>query len=261
MSIAEKLTTIATNEPKVFEAGNDAGIRAMWEAIQAGGKRTSYPATLFNYCDYTAKTFKPIYDIKPTGTEASQWMQFCPSRDGQALLLAEGQVDMKDLEEKQGIKFDFSGCTALSGAFSGGLFSRLNKIDVSNVTGTLSFTFCGNYINKYELRLRRIEELICSETTKFDSTTFNLATELSYVGFEGVIASDINLKASPLNKESITKLINTLSSDVTGKTVTLKKTAVNTAFGINVDDETTFPEGSEYYNLRHSKDNWNISYI
>jgi hypothetical protein len=40
----------------------------------------------------------------------------------------------------------------------------------------------------------------------------------------------------------------------------LSKAAVNNAFGIDVDDASTYPEGSEYYNLRYSKSNWTFNY-
>lgn len=64
-----------------------------------------------------------------------------------------------------------------------------------------------------------------------------------------------------LSKLSITNLFNALSADSTGLSITFSKTSVNNAFGIDVDDETTYPEGSEYYTLRHSKDNWTVNYI
>ncbi len=64
-----------------------------------------------------------------------------------------------------------------------------------------------------------------------------------------------------LNKKSIISIINALSDTTSGLTVTFNRKAVNNAFGIDVDDESTYPEGSEYYTLRHSKDNWTFSYM
>ena len=46
-----------------------------------------------------------------------------------------------------------------------------------------------------------------------------------------------------------------LAEGVTGASITLSKTAVNNAFEIDVDDTTTYPEGSEFYVLRNSKNN------
>ena len=49
MSIADKLTTIAENQEKVYEAGNEDMLRAMWEAIQCGGTRQNYAKLLNQY--------------------------------------------------------------------------------------------------------------------------------------------------------------------------------------------------------------------
>jgi hypothetical protein len=75
------------------------------------------------------------------------------------------------------------------------------------------------------------------------------------------IGNDLDMSACPLSKDSIISVITSLSASASGKTLKLKKTAVNTAFGMDVDDESTYPEGSEYYELRHSKDNWTFSYV
>ena len=40
MSIAEKLTTVAENVPKVYEAGKKAEYDAFWDKYQNNGKRT-----------------------------------------------------------------------------------------------------------------------------------------------------------------------------------------------------------------------------
>lgn len=266
MSIAEKLTTVAENVEKVYEAGinngieqgEQDGIRAMWEALQAGGTRTEYPRQLLNNMNFSKKTFKPIYDIRPKGADCYNWMSGTPKDTN--LLLTEGRIVMKELEEEQGIVFDFSEVTNFDNAFRGGLFSELNVIDVSNEgLGNLAYTFYNGWKLEHE-KIHRIERLICAEHVLY-SQTFYGADKLYFIGFEGVIGNDIDLGSCPLIKDSITKLFNTLSATTEGKTVTLKKSAVNAAFGINVDDETTFPEGSEYYTLRHSKDNWTVNYI
>lgn len=64
-----------------------------------------------------------------------------------------------------------------------------------------------------------------------------------------------------LTKESIVSIIEHLLSTATGQTVTLSKKAVNNAFGINIDDESTYPEGSEWYVLRNSKSNWTFNFV
>lgn len=224
---------------QAYEVGGDDMLRIMWETIQSGGARTNY-TNLLNHTNFSRKTFKPIYDIKLTGTEAYNWMQNCPIDKN--ILLTDGQVNMKELEEEQGMTFDFAGCTNLTKAFSGGLFSELNVIDVTSATNLL-YTFYGGYLGgDGGLRLKKIERLICSPTTKFDTTTFQYATELTHIGFEGEIASSINLQwSTKLSKESIISVINALSPETSGLSVSLSKTAVNNAFVGDVYGENLLP--------------------
>ena len=104
-----------------------------------------------------------------------------------------------------------------------------------------------------------IQQLDVSKGTSF-SSMFASCTNLTSLTFTGIIPTTLDLKSAPLNKASIKNVIEHLSIVASGKTLTLNKTAVNSAFGIDVEDETTYPAGSEYYNLRNSKSNWTISY-
>lgn len=210
---------------EVYKKGEEAMLDAMWEAIQGGGKRTNYDgSSFFNNTKYTKRTFKPKYDICPTG--AYDWTQNNMPGADKSLLRIEGQVNMKELEEEQGMKFDFSQCTNFTRAFCQGLFDELNVIDVSKAT-SLVYTFYGGYLSGWneDLWLKRIEHLICSETTAFDTNTFGYASALYYIGFEGVIGKSINLRNSPLTVESMNKLFACLKdySTIGGSyTVTLK---------------------------------------
>lgn len=250
MSIAEKLQTIAENELKVYDAGEQKAIDDMWEALQGGGTRASYPASFFDGADFTKKTFKPKYDIRPTGTNTNQWVLNCPVHKD--LLFTEGQVNMKELEQERGIVFDFSACTNFTQTFCGGLFSELNVIDISNATAT-ALAFYGGYLNSANLKplqIKRIEKLICSETTPFASNTFGYARNLEYIGFEGVVGKSIDLHYSPLSKASIESLVSCLSTNATGQTLTLNKIAKETAF-----------TEEEWQTLIATKSNWTISLI
>lgn len=60
MSIAEKLATIAENEQKVFDAGQQAEYDRFWDAYQEYGERRSYSNAFYTW---RAGTFKPKYPI------------------------------------------------------------------------------------------------------------------------------------------------------------------------------------------------------
>lgn len=62
MSIAEKITTIAENEQRVFEAGKNTERDDFWEDFQVGGERTNYNYALCGE-RWTDKTYNPKYPI------------------------------------------------------------------------------------------------------------------------------------------------------------------------------------------------------
>lgn len=93
--------------------------------------------------------------------------------------------------------------------------------------------------------------------------TFAGCTALKNLTIIGEIATS-GFDVSPceeLSSDSIKSIFSALSTTKSGLSITLSKTSVNNAFEIDVDDETTYPEGSEYYELRHSRDNWGINYM
>ena len=167
---------------------------------------------------------------------------------------------MKDLEKEREITFDFSKCTLMEQVFYVSPFSELNVIDLSMATSTIE-TFSGTYLlNNRELMLKKIERLICSETTVFHITAFQNALEITYIGFEGVIAQNgLNLQwSTKLDKESHVKLVNILSSTTSGLSVTVSQTAVNKAFetSAGANDGST---SQEWLNLIATKSNWTIT--
>ena len=111
-------------------------------------------------------------------------------------------------------------------------------------------------------KIVRIHNLIISENTAY-SSTFTNCTALEELNITGTIGQNgFNVQHSKkLSKQSFINIFNSLSATTSGLSITVSKNAVNNAFGINVDDESTYPDGSEYYKLRHSRDNWSINYV
>lgn len=64
MSIAEKLTTIAENEQKVYEAGKAKECDTFWDVYQRNGSRTNYTYAFYGYGWYD-DIYNPKYTIKP----------------------------------------------------------------------------------------------------------------------------------------------------------------------------------------------------
>ena len=237
----------------VTNVGYDQAIDDMWDYIQCFGTRTSYGDFSRNMI-FTKKNLKPKYNVVVT---SAYNMFFGMPAIADSKQIEEGLIVMKELEEEQGIVFDFSQCTNFDNAFRQCPFSELNVIDVSKPS-TLNYTFYYSQNEKLP-RFRRIERLIIGENTKF-SSTFGYSSNIEHIGFEGLIAQnglDLNW-STKLDKESHIKLINALSSSTSGLSVTLSKTAVNKAFETS-SGANDGPTSSEWLNLIATKSNWTIS--
>lgn len=217
-----------------------------WDTYQNYGERTDY-GNAFAGEGWTVENLKPKYNIIPTST----YMMFRASRL---------KIDLVEYLKDLGITLDFSSAVNLQYVFGNSYFTHIGVFDTRKSTNTtvLDNTFSNS---PYLVTIDKI--ILKPNATKQFGNTFTFCASLENIAFEGEINRDgLNLQwSTKLSKESITSVINALSTTTTGLTVTLSKTAVNNAFGINLDDVTTYPEGSEYYTLRHSKDNWTISYV
>lgn len=252
MSLADKLIEIERNVPKVYEAGKQSANIALWGSIQKGGARTNY-SNAFAQTNYTKDTFLPIYDIRPTGSLSSMFYQSNTDANGTTVTF-DMAIDMVEVEQKQGIVFDTSAVTSMYMAFAGNPFLRLNTIDATSATD-LTYAFYGGYGS----RLKRIEHFICSEVNTFHSTTFQSNAYLEHIGFEGRVGkSGLDLSTCPvLDKATFVKLIPVLSTTTSGLSITLSRTAVNTAF----ETSTGAADGStsdEWAALVATRSNWTI---
>ena len=260
MSIAEKLTTIAENEQKVYESGQKSGydngynegkiegynegkadgIRSeydrFWDNYQNYGKRQSY---MYAFCqnNWTLETFKPKYDLKVNGSAAGMFYQ------------CKLNIDLADYLEQIGIQLNTEMVTVYNSTFNGTEFTRLEVINTTK-SSYLSQLF---YSSR---KLVTIDKLILKDdgSQTQASLMLGLCNELQNLVIEGVLGDTASIKDSTkLTKASITSVINALSSSKTNKTLTLSEIAVTTAFGSTTSDE--------WLNLIATKSNWTISLV
>jgi hypothetical protein len=183
-----------------------------WDIIQSFGIRKDYTNAFYGK-SWTPDIFEPKYDIVPTS--ATQMF-------GQNVDAGMKMISMKELEEKQGVIFDFSNCVNMGQAFRDSMFNVLNVIDLKESKQNISYLFYSGITKNAQITngsgLNRIERLICYDTNIFATTTFQNCYILEYVGFEGVIATSIDLHwSSMLVNESVQKLVECLK-DLTGQT-------------------------------------------
>jgi hypothetical protein len=212
-----------------------------WSSIKESINEKGY-SYAFAGKTWNANTFKPTFDIAPTDSANNM---FCASN------ISNIKQSLEDCE----VKLDLSKATNCSNAFTTCATIALPEIDMRNATQHSN-------VFAYSSTLQSIDMVYFKEGLVV-TDCFRNCTKLTHVIFGGTFSSTgLNLQwSTKLDKESITSIFNALSTTTSGLSVTLSKTAVNNAFGIDVSDETTFPEGSEYYKLRHSKDNWTVNYI
>lgn len=205
MSIAEKLTTIAENVPKVYEAGQKAEYDRFWDSFQVEGKRTYYTYGFPGH-GWKDSTFKPKYDIKVEGTARGMFRQ---SRI----------TNMKYCLESAGVTLDLSKAT--NGVELFGYSDNLTtipKINLSSIGSNSTYLFqsCG--------KLQTIEELTISETVAFVTSSFNGCTALTHLIMTGTLATNgLDLQwSTKLDHDSLMSIINVLQTKTSGTwTVTL----------------------------------------
>lgn len=261
MSIAEKLQTIAQNEQRVYNAGYEKGKSEGGDTETAynqgleDGKQSEYDRFWDNYqsagknpnCDFmfagqgwVNSLFKPKYDIKPI---RAQYMFNLTAIKG----------DLFALCEQQGIIIDFSNCQLFNNfAANANGITRFGVIDMRKATDNITFINCTSLVT--------IDKLIVAATTKYTSYAFEGVTKLENLTVDGTIAqNNFNVKyCTLLSKASIESIINCLSADTSGLTVTLSLTAVKKAFETSsgANDGNT---SEEWLNLIAPKSNWTIT--
>ena len=242
MSISEKLTIIAENQQKVYDAGKKKQYDEFWDNVWKKFDSSKTNQHLFAGVSWNDNTFYPNRNIT-----------FYAGR-GDCIFLLNQVSNIKQRLIECGITMDTSQITNFLQMFTYARTEELPEIS------TISSTVLTQIFSECKI-LKSVDKLILkNDGSQSFSSSFNNCISLENIVIEGVIGKSISFQHSPLSTASIVSIIEHLSDSVTGQTLTLNKSAVNTAFGIDVDDESTFPEGSEYYNLRHSKDKWTFTY-
>ncbi len=205
-----------------------------WDDFQDYGNRTSCRG-MFAGAGWNVNTFNPKYKTTPKSITAIFMFHFCNY----------GNTPLLDYRNYKHL-FDFSNVTNATSMFQDAWIDYIN-IDLSNATN-LSNAFYEGYSAG---RKTHITLTVSEKCTTF-SSAFAYCTALTDLVFTdgSVIAANINLKDSPLNKVSITSIINALSATATSKTVTFKKSA----------KEVTFTDG-EWSELTATKPNWTFALV
>ena len=244
MSIAEKLTTIAENEEKVFLAGHSEGRNlgytlgypdghhdgyavgeqdgyakgkqanydVFWDSFQQNGKRTAY-AYGFRY--WNGECFRPKYDIVPTGNTATLFGE------------VKGIKNLPERLKECGVTLDLSNVTDFSSGFLESDFEDVGELDLSSAN---AINFCFQLSKVKTIQKLKLKE-IPGNTSPYGSA-FNKCSKLETLIVEGGISKKgFNVSdCTKLTHESLMSIINCLSDNSgTSTTLTITLGEVNLA--------------------------------
>lgn len=227
MAIAEKLTTIAENQQKVYDAGYEkgkaesgggsydegytAGQQAeydrFWDLYQGNGTRTTYQYA-FAGSGWRTDIFKPKYSIIPT-SGAYMFNAFNGSRDGSQEFYENG-IDLDEVFTNRGLTLDFSKCTDFSSMFFQAHIKRIGTIDMTACTNVSLIASVFNSEFLYTIRN------LIPPNLEMKNTCWQVRLRDLTIG--GTITKNMNLsRCDKLTDASVQSVIDHLA-DLTGQT-------------------------------------------
>lgn len=234
MTIAEKITRAKSDYDEVYEAGKQAEYDAFWDNFQAKGARNEYIGC-FGGKTWDATTLKPKYDIINAAN-----LSYAFYSNAMAVDLVEY---LNNIGRK--IEWTTSNKANLNSVFQYSKFTRVFAVYSTDQSWYSTFANATN--------LRIIDEVgnFDGGNVTFVSSTFSQCTALEEIRIRGTMITSTNFQwSTKLTKASITSIINALSPTRSGLTLTLSKTAKESAF-------TT----DEWEALIATKSNWSISLV
>ena len=211
MNIAEKLTQIAENEQRVFEAGRKDYRNEFWDGILSGENWQRK----FTGSSWNDKTFYPTKDLV-CGEYSNNLFDLCEITD-LAGRLRECGVKLDTTKATSRIDYMFNYATKLTTA---------PYIDVSNCTHSSPLA-CMFYLCN---ALKTIEGIRVSDDglQSLGGSTFSGCKVLENITFYGAIGSNLDFRdCVKLTRASIENIVEHLADNAAGKTLTMSKTAVN----------------------------------
>ena len=208
MSVSKKLTAVAQNEQKVYDAGKKSQYDEFWDNYIGGIKASGDYRNCFTGKGWTNTTFSPTQDMTPTGGVGN-------------FFNAVQITDLKGILDKNGVTFDFSKATDFDYFCYNASITHFPVLDISSATRlTHSFDWS---------KLKSIEKII----TKTGLPSLYQVTELESVVIEGEIANSASVSyCTKLTHDSLMSIINALkdySADTSGTTHKLTMGDINIA--------------------------------
>lgn len=230
MSVADKLTTIAENEQKVYDAGKKAAYDWFWDRFQGNINTVNNGyMNAFSGVGWTDETFNP--KIKNMTVKGSAYMMFA-------------STGITDVTKNGTINIDFSEATTTQYTFYSNKI--LKKVGV--VASKYKFPMTFQYAESVEtIELIKILPYARPATPTFVNA-FNNCKSLKNITIEGEIRGDVSFQWSTLltlesAKSILTALIDYSGTANTGK---YKVTLSDDTWALVDADGATSPTGTTW---------------
>ena len=224
--IATKLTTVAENQQKVYDAGHDKGVtdgrQAEWSDFWNNFFYTAAPfGTDYMFANWNMVNFKPDRHIRynPVASSARYAFYGTYLKKTNSPTIA---YDLVELLEQAGVSLYTAGLKNAYSMFQDSSVTRLPALDFSTVTSTTNaFTGCS--------KLHTIDKLKVSESTG-SLGCFGGCTKLENLTIEGTIAKACLFSpCTALSHDSLMSIINALKTFTDGTTQKITIGATNIA--------------------------------
>ena len=218
---------------KGFIDGQQAEYDKFWDNFQENGNRANYANAFINN-GWNNETFNPKYPISPTADASYAFDNI-------------GLTDF-DFVEK-GIVLDLRNATLVTYMFRNAKgVKRIGVFDCYASRKNINRPF-------YKSNIETIDEFVFYEDSVYNAT-FSAVDKLKNLTCSGVIASnDLTfVTCTLLSKNSLTSVINCLSTTTSGLSVTLSLTAVNKAFETS-ENAKDGSNSTEWQTLVNTKQN------
>ena len=220
MSIAEKLTTIAENEQKVYDAGKKTQYDEFWASYMKTLLNGGSAQNLFSGSGWNKDNFYPKYSMEPLSTATAMFSYFSWDSDAPYLDLAQRLKDC-------GVTLDTSQATVVAQMFASAYVTRIPKISVVGTT-SLDRVFRGTKaVTLDELELKEDGTNTFNNIFQNCSALENIVIT-GTIGQNGFSVSD----CTKLTKDSLLSIISALkdySANASGTTHTVTLGATNLA--------------------------------
>jgi hypothetical protein len=232
----EPINTQLENTLNGTDTGGKSYYDEFWDNFQNYGQRDDYNSA-FTQSSY--EYIRPKHKIAPTEAGGAN----------NTFLYA------RKLKKIEAEYFDFS--QMAYGTYAGASFNytfcscdALKEVEDIGLPPTWGYT----YTFSWSYSIHTIAKITVDENTRFDNT-FQGCLGLINLTMAGTIGQNgFNVQwSTKLSKASIISIINALSTTTSGLSVTLSKTAVETAFGST--------ESEEWIALINTRSNWTINLV